>query len=133
MASCSRNRCGAPRIELIVDPIRRILGLAAAQESLHCISGSQVGTFTNGSEQLLGLLCSRLNFGRIEEIIGFGMHEFLDDIQLQLNRIGQAIFDDFFAIRPVEHLDPPRRSWLISGGRPNPKGNWAIQAAGGAE
>lgn len=107
--------------------------LASAQYSLHTISGTQVGTFTNPAEQLLGLLCSRLNFARIEEIIAFGLHEFLDDIQLQLNRIGQAIFDDFFAIRPVEQLDEARRSWLISGGRPTYKSSWLGQAAGGAE
>lgn len=89
--------------------------LACAQESLHAVSGTRVGTFTNPAEQLLGQLCSRLNFARIEEIISCGLHEFLDDVQMQLNRVGQAVFDEFFAVRAVEDLDARRQSWLISG------------------
>lgn len=88
--------------------------LAGAQESLHAVAGTQIGTFTNPAEQLLGQLCSRLNFARIEEIITFGLHQYLVDIQIQLNKIGQAIFDEFFAVRAVEDMDARRQSWLIS-------------------
>lgn len=88
--------------------------LSSAQDSLHTITGSRVGTFENPAEQHLGLLCSRLNFTPIEEIVAFGLHEFLDNIQAQLNLIGQSIFDNFFAQQPVEDLDTHRRAWMIS-------------------
>lgn len=103
--------------------------LSRAQESLHAVSGSRVGTFDNHAEQQLGLLCSQLNFATIEEIIQYGLHEFLDNIQIQLNLIGQAIFDTFFAERPVEDLDTHRRSWQVS----RTSGGIISQAAGGAE
>ncbi|MGQ0679261.1 MAG: alpha-E domain-containing protein [Actinomycetota bacterium] len=105
--------------------------LAAAQESLHAVSGTQIGTFTNSAEQQLGLLCSRLNFARIDEIIGFGLHEFLDDIQIQLNKVGQAIFDEFFAVRGIEELDARRQSWLNSA--PGQRQSIWSMASGGAE
>jgi uncharacterized alpha-E superfamily protein len=75
--------------------------LLAAEESLRAITGSSAGSFENAAEQLLGRLCSRLNYTRIEEIISFGMHEFLDDVQVQLNQIGEAINEAFFARRPM--------------------------------
>lgn len=79
--------------------------LMKAEESLRAISGSPVGTYQNAAEQLLGRLCSRLNYAGIEEIIAFGLHEFLDDIQGQLARVADATFQAFFALRPVVHLD----------------------------
>lgn len=103
--------------------------LSSAQDSLHTITGSRVGTFENPAEQHLGLLCSRLNFTPIEEIIAYGLHEFLDNIQAQLNLIGQSIFDNFFAQQPVEDLDTHRRAWMIS----RTVGDTLSRAAGGSE
>lgn len=103
--------------------------LTGAQDSLHAVAGSRVGTFDNPAEQHLGLLCSQLNFTRIEEIISFGLHEFLNNIQAQLNLIGGAIFDNFFALQPVEDLDSHRRAWMIS----RNAGSSIPRAAGGSE
>jgi uncharacterized alpha-E superfamily protein len=75
--------------------------LLASEDSLRAITGSKVGSFSNPAEQHLGRLCSRLNYTHIEEIVGFGMHEFLDDMQTQLNNIGDAISHTFFALPPV--------------------------------
>ncbi|MGH7425069.1 MAG: alpha-E domain-containing protein, partial [Candidatus Methylomirabilales bacterium] len=86
--------------------------LTQAEKSLRAISGSPPGTFQNPAEQLLGRLRARLVYTPIEEIVAFGLHEFLDDLQTQLNRIGDAIFEAFFAVRPVLIVDlehqPPR-------------------------
>ncbi len=78
--------------------------LLDAEESLRAITGSSAGSFQNFAEQLLGRLCSRLNYTRIEEIIAVGMHQFLDDLQVQLNQIGEAIFETFFARQPLADL-----------------------------
>jgi uncharacterized alpha-E superfamily protein len=76
--------------------------LTEANESLHAISGSNVGSFSNRPEQLLGQLRAELAYTRAEEIISGGLHEFVDDLQTRLNLLGAAVFDTFFAIRPVE-------------------------------
>jgi uncharacterized alpha-E superfamily protein len=72
-----------------------------AEESLHAISGSPGGTFQNTAEQRLGRLRSDLDYAQIEEVIAYGMHEFLDTFQEKLNHVGDAIFETFFALRPV--------------------------------
>ena len=62
--------------------------VAQAQESLHAITGSPMGTFNSDAEQQLGRLRADLDFGRMEEILTYGLHEFLDDIQRRVNAAG---------------------------------------------
>lgn len=76
--------------------------LGRAQESLHTITGTKIGSFVNPAEQRLGLLCSRLNFSTVEEIIALGMHRYLDEMQVELNEIGNAIYETFCAPKPVD-------------------------------
>ena len=76
--------------------------VAKAGESLHAISGTPPGTFQNLAEQHLGRLRSEFDYARIEEIIAGGLHEFLDTFQLRLNRVGDAIQETFFAMRPTK-------------------------------
>jgi uncharacterized alpha-E superfamily protein len=75
--------------------------IVKAEESLHAISGSPLGTFQNLAEQGLGRLRSELDYAQIQEIIASGLHEFLDAFQAKLNRVGNAICETFFALRPV--------------------------------
>jgi uncharacterized alpha-E superfamily protein len=42
-----------------------------------------------------------LDFGDLEDCVAGGLHEFLDRFQAQLNRVGDAIFETFFAPRPI--------------------------------
>ena len=79
-----------------------------AEESLHTISGAPFGTFRNTAEQRLGRLRSELDYAQIEEIMEEGLHEFLMAFQSNLNHVGDAISETFFALRPaatakVEH------------------------------
>lgn len=73
--------------------------LIKAEHSLHAITGSPVGTFQNPAEQQLGRLRSDFDFARIDEIIDFGLHEYLDNFQSRLIKVGGTIFDEFFAVR----------------------------------
>jgi uncharacterized alpha-E superfamily protein len=68
---------------------------------MHAISGSPFRTFSNPAEQQLGRLCAELNYIQVREIISRGLHEFLDDIQVRLNLVGDAIHNAFFALQPV--------------------------------
>jgi len=72
--------------------------VAKAEESLHAISGSPPGTFTNDAEKLLGRLRADLEYSTIHEIISAGMHEFIDGLQARINEVGQAVHETFFAV-----------------------------------
>lgn len=78
--------------------------LTKANESLHAISGSAMGGFGNRAEQLLGRLRSELAYTSAPQIIQQGLHEFVDNLQQQLNEIGESIYEAFFAMRPLETM-----------------------------
>ncbi len=80
-----------------------------AAESLQMITGSQSGTYRFPAEQRLGLLRSQMDYASIEAIIEQGLHEYVDDFQTRLNRIGQAIFEDFFAMKPASGAETTDR------------------------
>lgn len=76
--------------------------LSRAEASLHAITGTPVGTFTNRSEQLLGRLRSELDYTHVSDVIAQGLHEFIDEFQAKLNDAGAAIHATFFAVEPAD-------------------------------
>jgi len=72
--------------------------LIVAAESLWTISGTPRYTFRNNADKELGRLLADLDFLQVEEILGNGLHEFLDGLQSRLNRVGNAVQDAFFSI-----------------------------------
>ena len=78
--------------------------LITARKSLHAISGTELGSFRNPPEKLLGQLCSELSFASVDEVINFGLHEYLDSLQLKMNHVGTEIHETFFAKKET----PPR-------------------------
>jgi uncharacterized alpha-E superfamily protein len=75
--------------------VRYCVGLA--DQSLHAITGTPLGTFSCASEQSTGLLRSQLDFARVDTVLAAGLHEFLDGLQIKLNRIDECILSDFLA------------------------------------
>ncbi len=70
-----------------------------AEQALHYITGSVLGTFQNEAERQIGKLRAQLDYADIDEIIDTGLHEYLvDSFQMQLNNVGNAINDTFFNI-----------------------------------
>lgn len=69
-----------------------------AEKSLHAISGQPLGSWSCQSERTLGRLRSSLEYITLAEIFDQGLHEFLDDLQIKLNDIGQDIYQDFVAV-----------------------------------
>jgi uncharacterized alpha-E superfamily protein len=59
---------------------------------LRALSGVQPGRFSNDAEKRCGRLLSRLLFTDAPEIFSYGLHAYLDDLQLQLNDVGEALF-----------------------------------------
>ena len=72
--------------------------LNAANDSLHAISGSPLGTFWNPAEKRMGQLRGELAFTTVADILSSGLHEFLDSFQSKLNGVGDAIFETFIAL-----------------------------------
>jgi uncharacterized alpha-E superfamily protein len=78
--------------------------LNAARDSLHAISGTPLGTFRNQPEKMLGQLCSDLAYAHVDDIVARGLHEYLDDLQTRMNRVGTGIYETFLAKRMPEPL-----------------------------
>jgi len=70
-----------------------------AEESLHAVTGTPLGTYRNGAERRLGQLVSELAYTDIGEAVAHGLHEFLDGLQAKLNEVGDEISDKFFAVK----------------------------------
>ena len=68
-----------------------------ADRSLHAITGTSPGALSCTSEQRLGMLKSELDYGRFDSTAARGLHEFLDGLQVKMNRIDECITGDFFA------------------------------------
>jgi len=85
-----------------------------ARDSLHAISGTAPGMFRNPAERLLGELCSELAYAHIEEILGRGLHEYLDGLQTRLNRVSDGIHETFFAARVGAPAGPRVRQRQMS-------------------
>jgi uncharacterized alpha-E superfamily protein len=82
--------------------------LEAASSSLHAISGSPLSSFNNRAERRLGRLSADIDFSDIDEVFEIGMHQYLDGIQLRLNKIGDAIFETYFSLAPAPIRDDQR-------------------------
>lgn len=78
--------------------------LTEAQHSLHEITGTRIGYFSNPAEMLLGQVISTLSYHTVEEIFTQGLHEFTDDFQMRINSLGKAFYDTFFTLIPT--IDP---------------------------
>ena len=93
---------------LILDPEfpRSILFcINVALESIKSITGTSSASYSNEPEMLLGRLSSELNYSNIEEIIDDGLHEYLDNFQLKLNKIGEKIYKSYFTVQPISEIN----------------------------
>jgi uncharacterized alpha-E superfamily protein len=70
--------------------------LMHALSALQKIQGGSQVRYTTETEKLLGALHSEMRYQDTQNIIDFGMHEYLDFLQFSLNNIGAAIKKDFF-------------------------------------
>jgi uncharacterized alpha-E superfamily protein len=82
--------------------------VGALDYHLRSISSTQAGQFTNRAEQLCGRLRYAINYTTIDEILRTGLHEFIDQFQLQLIDIHRAILDSYVYL-PAAHTMPPRQ------------------------
>lgn len=74
--------------------------------SLHRISGTPRGTFSNEAEREAGRLLADLNFGSTEEVLETGIHDYLDALQGRFNHIGGEIFETYVLMPERVQVSP---------------------------
>lgn len=82
--------------------------------ALHQISGTSAGDFANEVERESGRLLAELNFGTTEDAFAIGLHEYLDQIQKRLNKIGSEMFETYVLLPEREHHRPEPKPSGIS-------------------
>jgi uncharacterized alpha-E superfamily protein len=60
-----------------------------------------MGSCVYPSERSLAPLRAELDYTSVEKIINTGLHEYLDDLQVRMNAVGDNLVCDFFAGEPV--------------------------------
>jgi len=75
--------------------------VSKSQVCLHRIIGSSPGSAQNMAEKLVGRLKSELDYTDIDEVIQFGMHQYMDSLQKRLNQVDTAIGGTFFNLKPL--------------------------------
>ncbi len=71
------------------------------EQCLHQITGTPTGTWCNSAERALGRLCSQLGYLTIDDVMEIGLHQCLNNLQEEINGVGDKISATFFAMEPV--------------------------------
>ena len=72
-----------------------------ASESLSSLCGLLPESIPGDAGQELDQLCQSMSNTTIQSIVEMGMHEYIDDFQSRLNRIGGLVAEEFFTWQPV--------------------------------
>lgn len=72
--------------------------LMGAENCLHEISEAKRG-YSNPAEKAIGTLRSDLEFADVNEVVKYGLHEYLDGLQIRLNEILSAVHEQYFKIQ----------------------------------
>jgi uncharacterized alpha-E superfamily protein len=78
--------------------------------SLRRISGCSSEHYTNLAEKLAGRLVAELNYSALEDIKTVGMHQYMDDLQVKLNAIGEGIFQTYLFSPPLNQPEPEAKA-----------------------
>ena len=70
--------------------------------TLHRISGQEERSFSNDAERLSGLLRSEVAYATTAGIFKNGLHQFLDDVQGQLNEVSESLVKTYCEWLPPE-------------------------------
>jgi uncharacterized alpha-E superfamily protein len=71
--------------------------ICAAQEALWKISGSSVHRYVNNVDRLIGKMEAGLTYTTVEDILIQGVHEFLEEIEHGLAKVGEQLHLLYFA------------------------------------
>jgi uncharacterized alpha-E superfamily protein len=75
--------------------------VSEAQLSLHAVSGTSSKSSTHRGERLIGRLQANLTYASIEDVMERGLHQYIDELQCELNDVGTAVSVGFFGHAPL--------------------------------
>jgi uncharacterized alpha-E superfamily protein len=78
----------------------------AMDDALRRVSGGNNSAYSNQAEKLAGRLVADLTFSALEDIKTVGMHKYMDETQVKLNDIGEAIYKTYLFCPPVKLPEP---------------------------
>ncbi len=93
---------------LLLDPIfpRSVrFCLEGVKQSLENIKDSSISVKPNDLECLIGLLLAKWSFVRIDHLVKDGLHEAIDSLQIDLNRLHDLIYSFYFINKTSLELD----------------------------
>ena len=76
--------------------------LDKGERSLHAITGTPVGSWTNAVEREMGRVVADLAYAETSVMLKNGLHQHIDDLQQRMNRVGDAAHATFFAMKPTD-------------------------------
>jgi uncharacterized alpha-E superfamily protein len=88
--------------------------LNKGERSLHAITGTPLGTWTNPVERELGRVVAELAYADTGEMLAKGLHERIDDLQIRMNVVGDAVHSTFFAMRPIDDPADDARESVVA-------------------
>lgn len=91
--------------------------LRRAQDSLRAIGGG-----TGAEDEPLRLLirmCGELERTHVYDIVKFGLHEFLDQVQSKISEISQSMYNTYFSPFPASPQASPVPAALAAGSEPS--------------
>ena len=80
--------------------------MRSAEESLNAITGTPLDSDRYLSKRLMGPLSAELGFTPVDKVIHYGVHEYLDGLQLKMNAIDDGLLTDFFTWRTLAQPVP---------------------------
>jgi len=83
--------------------------LSKCDKSMHDITGAPRGSYSTLAERQLGMLQAEIEYADVTEIMQAGLHEYIDNFQSKLNRVGEAVASSFFATQRPETLIERKR------------------------
>ena len=89
----------------------------ATQGALWRISGSSHRKYNNNADRLIGKLEAELSYTTIEDIHERGLYDYLEDIQQRISKIGEQIYELYFAYRipEMQFTDQPEFAMIFNG------------------
>jgi uncharacterized alpha-E superfamily protein len=89
--------CGVAEFLILHDRFPRSIRFCvdSLDLALHSISGCGRAHFANEAERLSGMLRSDLDYTKIQTIFGAGLHQYLDQTQLRLIGISEALVNTY--------------------------------------
>ena len=75
--------------------------LSRMDRSLHSVTGTPERSYRNSAERRLGQFLAELEYADERDIMRHGLHEYLDQLQVKINEVGDCVSETFFKLRAV--------------------------------